>query len=97
MLEYVSTLPVETGRCLVWLTWIQIEEDFYINRNEFLPSKIIHRIIFEVTLCLQLARENFLQEKKFSHFQKCACTDEGLSLVATSAKGLCPFETHHLL
>ena len=45
-------------------------------RSKFLLSKIIHWIIFEDSLWLQLALETLFTCKRVSNFRKCACTDK---------------------
>ena len=65
-------------------------------RSKFLLSKIIHWIIFEDSLCLQSALETLFTCKRVSNFRKYAYTDKAPHS-AECVKGLCPFETHHLL
>ena len=73
MLKYVSTLPADAGSCgLFWQHHAQFGISVSNIWKSFLPSKIIHRIIFEISLCEESAFENFFSCKKFSSFQKCA-------------------------
>ena len=53
------------------------------------PSKIIHRIIFEFAPYKQSALEPLLSCKRGSNFRKYAWTDKSFSLVATSAQRRC--------
>ena len=54
-----------------------IDKQIFIENQfeyRFQASKIIHRIIFEISLYTQSVLENFFTCKKFSNFQKCAFT-----------------------
>ena len=58
-------------------------------RLKRVPSKIIHRIIFEFAPYKQSALEPLFSCKRGSNFRKYAWTDKSFSLVATSAQRRC--------
>ena len=51
---------------------VPVYSDLPIIRNRFLPSKIIHWIIFEVALYSQSVLETLFTFKRVSNFRKCA-------------------------
>ena len=88
MLKYVSTLPTDAGSCgLFWQHHAQFGISVSNIWKSFLPSKIIHRIIFEIALYFQSALETLFTCKRVSNFRKCACTDKVFRTLRSAPKG----------